>query len=237
MIHIAICEDDTKYLAHLRDILCRTKILCDITEYTCAEPLLLDLETGRKRFDLFLLDIYLPGQSGVEAARHIRALDEKAIMIFLSSSEDFYREAFDLYAFHYLIKPVDPDELTKVLQKAADQICAPEETLHIMFRGQNTVLRHTDITYINSFNHALYFHMRDGQEYISYGRLDEIEARLASEVFVRCHKSFIVNLLHVDRLTPEGFHIGHTQIPISRSYASDARESYRKGLFGVFQDS
>ncbi len=47
MIHIAICEDDTKYLAHLRDILCRTKILCDITEYTCAEPLLLDLETGR----------------------------------------------------------------------------------------------------------------------------------------------------------------------------------------------
>lgn len=237
MIHIALCEDNDRELAHLRSILCQTKLLCDITEYTSAEPLLMDMETDRKHFDLVLLDIFLPGLSGVEAARRIRGLNEKTILIFLSSSEDFYREAFDLYAFQYLIKPVCPADLTKVLVKAADQICAPEETLHIAFRGQNTSLRHADIAYINSFNHALCFHMRNGQEYTSYSKLDDIQNRLTPGLFVRCHKSFIVNLVHVDRMTPEGFHIGDTLIPISRSYAAEARESYRRRLFGIFQDS
>lgn len=235
MIHIAICEDNDEDLAHLRSLLCQTKIACDFTEYASAEPLLLDIETHQKRFDLFLLDIFLPGQNGVAIARHIRETDEKAVLIFLSSSEDFYREAFDLYAFHYLIKPVCLADLTEVLTKAAALISAPEETLCITFRGQNSILRHADITYIDSSNHVLCFHMQDGQEYTAYGRLDEIRTQLASELFVRCHKSFIINLIHVDRLTREGFHIGSTLIPISRTYAADAKERYHKRLFGIFQ--
>lgn len=236
MIHIAICEDNDADLTHLRSLLCQTKILCDFTEYGSAEPLLLDMENGQKHFDLFLLDIFLPGQNGVETARRIRALDERAVLIFLSSSEDFYREAFDLYAFHYLLKPVCLAGLTEVLTKAADHICAPEETLPIMSHGQNLMLRHADIAYIDSSNHVLCFHMQDGQEYTSYGRLDEIQTQLASELFVRCHKSLIVNLIHIDRLTREGFHIGDTLIPISRTYASGAKKSYHNRLFGIFQE-
>ena len=236
MMHIAICEDSDKDLAHLRSLLCQTKILCDFTEYTSAEPLLFDMENGSKHFDLFLLDIFLPGQSGVEAARHIRELNEKAVLLFLTSSEDFYREAFDLYAFHYLLKPVCLASLTEVLTRAADHICAPEETLSIMSRGQNIILRHADIVYIDSSNHALCFHMRSGQEYTSYGRLDEVQTKLASELFVRCHKSFIVNLIHADRLTREGFYIGDTLIPVSRTYVAGAKERYHKRLFGIFSE-
>lgn len=236
MIHIAICEDNDEDMAHLRSLLCQIKILCDFMEYDSAESLLLDMESGKKLFDIFLLDIYLPGLNGVEIARRIRRLDEKAVLIFLTTSEDYYREAFDLYAFHYLIKPVCLADLTEVLSKAADHISAPVETLHIMSHGQNIMLRHTDIAYIDSSNHVLCFHMQDGQEYTSYGRLDEIQDRLASGLFVRCHKSFIVNLIHVEKLTREGFHIGNTLIPISRTYASGAKESYHKRLFGIFQE-
>lgn len=236
MIRIAICEDKDEDREALRNMLCRTKILCDFTEYTSAESLLFDIETNHKQFDLFLLDIYLPGQNGVEAARCIRAANPDAVIIFLSTSEEFYREAFDLYAFHYLIKPVSLAELTEVLQKAADRIAAPEETLQITFRGQNILLRHSDIMYVASANHALRFHMQNGQEYTSYGKLDELETQLASKLFVRCHKSFIVNLLYVNRLAREGFYINDTLIPISRSYAAAAKERYHKRLFGIFQE-
>ncbi len=106
MIRIAICEDKDEDREALRNMLCHTKILCDFTEYTSAESLLFDIETNHKQFDLFLLDIYLPGQNGVEAARCIRAANPDAVIIFLSTSEEFYREAFDLFAFHYLIKTV-----------------------------------------------------------------------------------------------------------------------------------
>ncbi len=237
MIRIAVCEDKEDDMAYIRSMLCQTKILCNFTEYTSAETLLSDIENNQKQFDIFILDIYLSGRNGVEAARCIRAVNRNAVLIFLSTSEEFYREAFDLYAFHYLIKPVSLADLTEVLQRAADTIAAPEETLQITFRGQKTILRHADIMYISSSNHALRFHMQDGQEYTSYGRLDELEARLTPELFVRCHKSFIANLLYVNRLTREGFYIGETLIPISRSYAAGAKKSYHRRLFGIFQDN
>lgn len=236
MIHIAICEDNDGDLAHLHSLLCQTQIPCDVTEYTSAGPLLLDVEAGKKHFDVFFLDIYLPDQIGIEAARLIRERDEKAVLIFLSSSEDFYREAFDLYAFHYLIKPATLASLTEVLTRAADHVAAPEETLHVTSRGQDVMLRHADIVYIESFSHVLHFHVRNGQECTAYGKLDEIGTRLASDLFVRCHKSFIVNLLHVKGLSREGFHIGDVVIPISRTYAADAKDSYRRRLFGIFRE-
>lgn len=239
MIHIAICDDNAEDLEHIHNMLCQTKILCDLTEYTSAESLLTDIDTNQKQFDLFFLDIYLPGQNGVEAARHIRGANENAVIIFLTSSEDFYREAFELYAFQYLIKPISLDNLTRVLQKALSLIATPEETLQIAFRGHNTKLRQADIMYISSSNHALSYHMKNGETHTSYDRLDELEARLSSEMFVRCHKSYMVNLLYVNRLSREGFYIDDTltPIPISRTYATDAKESYHKRLFGIFQDN
>lgn len=234
MIRIAVCEDNKKDLAHLHQLLGQMKIPCDITEYKTAESLLRDFETNGKRFDLFMLDIYLSGLSGVDAARHIRAKNKNALLVFLSTSEDFYREAFDLYAFQYLVKPVRKDLLSDVLQKVADIINRPEETLRISFNGQDTILRQLDISYVSSSNHILLFHMQDGTKYTSYGKLDEMQPRLTRHCFVRCHKSFIVNIRHVTKLTKEGFYIEETLIPISRTYAADARENYKKLLFDVF---
>ncbi len=234
MIRIAVCEDNKRDLTHLHQILGQIEIPCDITEYETAESMLNDLEMCGKSFDLFLLDIYLPGLSGVEAAQRIRAKSKSALLVFLSTSEDFYREAFDLYAFQYLIKPVQKDSLSEVLQKAADIINRPEETLRISFNGQDTILRQSDITYVSSSNHILLFHMQDGTEHTSYGKLDELQPQLAANFFVRCHKSFIVNIRYVTKLTKNGFYIEDTLIPISRNYAAGAKEGYKKLLFDIF---
>lgn len=237
MIRIAVCEDNKKDLAHLRHILDQLEILCDISEYTDAESMLHDVETCRQQFDLFLLDIYLPGLSGVEAAQRIRAQNKNTFLIFLSTSDDFYREAFDLYAFHYLIKPVQKEALSEILQKTADLLNRPEETLRISFSGQDTILRQANIAYVSSSNHILHFHMQDGTEHTSYGKLDELQPRLTNTLFVRCHKSFFVNVRHVTKLAKEGFYIEDTLIPISRTYAAEAKESYRKRLFDIFKDT
>lgn len=235
MIRIAVCEDNKKDLAHLRQMLNRIEIPCDITEYETAESLLADLEIRGNTFDLFLLDIYLPGMTGVEAARRIRARKKTALLVFLSTSEDFYREAFDLYAFHYLIKPIRKDLLSEVMQKAVNIINRPVETLRISFSGQDTILRQADIAYVSSSNHVLLFHMQDGTAHTSYGKLDELQPRLSGNFFVRCHKSFIINVRHVSKLAKEGFYIEDTLIPISRTYAANARERYRKLLFDILK--
>ncbi|MCI8300504.1 MAG: response regulator transcription factor [Lachnospiraceae bacterium] len=237
MIHIALCEDNREDLDNLRSMLYHTKISSDITGYTSAETMLFDMETGQKQFDLFFLDIYLPGLNGVEAAHRIRRTDENSLLVFLTSSEDFYREAFDLYAFHYLLKPIEQMELAEVMQKVAKRINRPEEMLQISFRRQNILLKQMEIMYISSYSHVLHFHMKDGQKYTSYEKLDTLETRLIPEQFVRCHKSFIVNLFYVDKMTPEGFYMGDTLVSISRSYAKRAREHYHNRLFHVFQNN
>lgn len=238
MLNIAVCEDKPEDMERLRRMLFGTGLSYDITEYTAAETLIDDIENGRGQFDIFLLDIYLPGQSGIEAARRIRTLNDDAVLIFLSASEDFYREAFDLYAFHYLIKPIKQTELCEVLKKAADTLDKRiDETLQISFRGQNITLRYSDIVYISSSNHTLCVYVRGGQEYSFYGKLDDMEKRLKSKLFIRCHKSFIVNLSYVTKMTREGFYIGDVLISISRSYASSAKERYHKQLFGIFRDN
>ena len=57
---------------------------------------------------------------------------------------------------------------------------------------------------------------------------------LSPSLFVRCHKSFIVNLNQVTRLAPEGFYLGDKLIGISRSYSAQAKVAYHDHLFGVF---
>lgn len=237
MIRIAVCEDNKNDLAHLHRALGQTEILYSITEYADAESLLNDVETCSQQFDLFLLDIYLPGLDGIEAARRIRTQNKNALLIFLSTSDDFYREAFDLYAFHYLLKPVREDALSEALQQVSAILNRPEETLRITFGGQDTILRQTNIAYVSSSNHILRFHMQDGTEHTAYGKLDELQPRLVNHLFVRCHKSFIVNIRHVTKLTKEGFYIKDTLIPISRTYAAGAKECYRKRLFDIFPDT
>lgn len=232
MIHIAICDDDKKDRGRLREFLCRTELSCSIAEYGDAETLLADMEDGRRQFDLLFLDIYLPEKSGVEAAKCIRRMDEDALLIFLTTSEEFYREAFDVYAFHYLIKPIGEEELAVVVKKAADRLNKTERRLSIVSHGQNMLLKHMDINYISSAGHYLHFHMKDGQEHISHDKLDDLEKRLDSDLFVRSHKSFMVNLLNIDKMTKEGFYIGDTLVPISRSYAANARENCYRQLFG-----
>lgn len=238
-ISIAVCEDNNEDMAHLRSAIYETKIPCSVSEYLNAESLLWDVETGRKQFDIFLLDIYLPKTNGIEAARRIRAENENSPIIFISSSEEFYREAFDIYAFHYLIKPIDQNVFAGVLEKAM-RITDSErnDILEITYKGKNSILKYSEIAFISSLNHILCFHMRNGIEYISYGKLDDIAVKIKSELFVRCHKSFIVNLANVQEMNTDGFRANDdSYVPISRTYSASAKESYHRRLFGIFQDN
>lgn len=240
-VSIAVCEDNNEDMANLRSALNEIKTPCafSVSEYKSAEELISDIENKHKHFDIFFLDIYLKGINGVDAARQIRTKNENALLIFVSSSEEFYREAFDVYAFHYLIKPVDFIDFAEVFERAVKTVDRrKDEFLTITYRGKNYTLRYSDISYISSMNHYLKYHMRDGGEYKSYGKLDEIALQIHSELFVRCHKSFVINLAYVREMTAENFKtVDNLFIPISRTYSAAAKARYHSYLLSIFQDN
>lgn len=238
MLRAAICDDNEFDRARLRDALENCGIPLQITEYTDAENLLWDTETEKTIFDIYLLDIYLSGVSGVEAARRIRAIDEQAVLIFVTASREFYQQAFDVFALYYLVKPVEQGAVNALMQKAvAGRQRQREMVLPITYRGHTSILRFDEIEYISSSNHMLTFYLHDGGERICYGKLDEVAMQLKSGSFVRCHQSYIVNLRYVLERVPQGFRTVNTIIPISRAYAETAQAAINQYLFDAFEQT
>lgn len=236
MIRAAICDDNKFDLAHLRSLLENCGIPLEIAEYADAENLLWDIETEKAAFDIYLLDIYLSGASGMEAARRLRAMDEHSVLIFVTASRDFYQEAFDVYALYYLVKPATQETLNALMERVAARMEHQRQAvLPISYRGRTCILRHDEIEYISSSNHTLCFHLHGGEERICYGKLDEVVAQLSSGSFTRCHQSYIVNLQYVRERVADGFRMGNAVIPISRSYSEEAQAALNQYLFGAFE--
>lgn len=238
MIRVAICDDNEFDRTHLRTALENCGIPLEITEYASGENLLWDVETEKADFHIYLLDIYLTGVSGLDAARRIRAVDEQAVLVFVTTSRDFYQEAFDVYALYYLIKPVEQTALNTLMEKATSGMERQREmVLPLTYRGRTSILRYDEIEYISSSNHTLSFHLHGGGERTCYGKLDEIITQLKSGSFIRCHQSYIANLRYVLERTAKGFHMERTVIPISRAYAEEAQEAFNQYLFGAFEQT
>lgn len=238
MIRAAICEDNEIDLSHLRSLLENCGIPLEIAEYANGETLLWDVETGSACFDIYLLDIYLTGISGIETARRIHMADENAVLIFTTVSAEFCLEAFSLFAFNYLVKPVEQAALNTVMEKAAAGLRRRQETvLPITYRGCTSVLRYEEIEYISSSKHTLYFHLHNGEEKMCYGKLDELAEQIKSKTFLRCHQSYIVNLRYVLERTPEGIRMTDTVIPVSRTYAENTEKAINQRLFTSFENA
>lgn len=111
---IAVCDDCHEDAAHLKSFLEGQ----DVRLYENAGQLLADMEEHNIHFDLYLLDIYMDDSTGgIELAERIRSGDEEAVICFVSTSDAFYREAYDLYAVQYLLKPVQETDVKRLLER------------------------------------------------------------------------------------------------------------------------
>ncbi|MDF2822587.1 MAG: response regulator of the LytR/AlgR family [Clostridiales bacterium] len=117
-IKIGICDDKANDIKMLSEALYEYDHSFKITTYMNAESLLEDLYDSKILFDILFLDIYMPGLNGVEAAGKIRARMNDTIIIFFSSSDEHYAEAYEVFAFNYLLKPIDKVKLNRTLDQA-----------------------------------------------------------------------------------------------------------------------
>ncbi len=233
-LKFAVCDDVSDDRQRLISLIKTAAPYCEIAEYESGETLLWDLESGA-RFDIIFLDIFMDGISGVETAERIRKSDSDVLLVFVSSSNDFYRESYDLYAFNYLIKPLAEDKLAEVLSRATAHLNKDkEQVVRVSFMGNVQPVRCSQLLYLSSEQHAVNFCLKNGETVKSYVKLDDFASQLPAENFVRCHQSYIVNLNHVTDMTAVEFALGDMKIPISRSYSGQARDKYRTLMFGDF---
>lgn len=226
---IAVCDD-------CREDAMRLKIFLegqDARIYFDARQLLADVEEHNIHFDLYLLDIYMEdSMGGIELAGRIRSRDDEAVICFISTSDAFYREAYDLYAVQYLLKPVEEREVKRLLERLAQRkVRERDQRLGYKWRGQAGFINYGKILYIDSREHTLFIHCEDGAVQECKGKLNDLEIQVCGEVFCRCHQSYIVNMYHVDRLEGSELLVAGHRVPVSRRYYAGVKNRYQEILF------
>ena len=232
-VRIGICDDSAEDIRQLAEELHGYDVSFEISTYADGESLLEECMEKKKIFDILFLDIYMPGMNGIQTASRIRAEMKDVLIIFSSSSNEYYPEAFDVFAFSYLLKPLNPAKLRRVLDHAVADI-AKDRRRHIHFSYKGTAYRIAcrSIMYIESSNKIIYFYMDNKTNLQCYAKLDDILKQLPDDSFIRCHQSYVVNIFYVNEMTESHFRIDpESVISISKKYQKESKDKYYKYLF------
>jgi len=231
-IQIGICDDSEEDIRILSEILYAYDPSFRILAYADGESMLEDCCDSNILFDIIFLDIYMPGLSGIEIACKIRTCMKDTKIIFVSSSNEHYPEAYDVFAFNYILKPLNREKLNRILDQALTDIAGERrQQISISYKGTTYRIFCRDILYVESRDKIICFYMADKKALQCYGKLDEILKQLPEESFIRCHQSFIVNIFHISEMSDNHFRIDPTVISISKKYYKVAKDKYFAYLF------
>lgn len=231
VITIAVCDevrkDAQKLVKKLSELIPEAEILV----YRNRESLLNGLKDEHKRCDVLFMG--LDGEKGenLETVRAIRLGGNYVPVVLVAANDHFYKEAFEVFASNYIIKPVGIGELEHVM-KPILRSCELDggKALHFQYRTQIYTLQHRRLVYISSSLHNVVFHLTDGTVIRCRARLADFSDQLTDSSFLRCHQSFLINLDKVTSLNKSSFMVGGTEIPISRNYLKNSRQKYKDYL-------
>lgn len=233
LLRIAICDDMPQELERAGNLLVkytRSHISNEIKIQSFSSPLELLTQAAEKGgFDALLLDIYMPGIMGTEAARELRAMGDKCEIIFLTTSRDHAVDAFSLDAAHYLVKPYSEKEFFAAIDKVMDKLLKKDEaTITVKSTDGIRRLGLGEIVYSETYGHVQKINLMDGsvtsirKSSTELFELLEVEPR-----FYKCGSTYIINMDYIVELTSRNviFSTG-TKIPVlSRKYG-DFKQRY-----------
>lgn len=198
MLSIAVCDDqiiDCCNIAEkIKKILREINVPCIIRQFYNGRELI----QSSDNFDIIFLDIIMYGLDGMRTARIFREKAFEKIIIFMSCSKEYVFEAYDVEAFQYLLKPINEEKLKRVLQKAVLKTeYHSQEFIIVSKERQKKKLFLDDIYYFEISGRIINVHGTDGI-FTYYEQIGVLENHLQEKGFFRCHKSYLINLKHVD---------------------------------------
>ena len=215
-MNIAICDDEKVIREQIKELIEKTGLCPELFE--TGDSLL----AAGKQFDIVFLDIQMEGTNGIETAKKLRERDEDTILIFITAIREYVFEAFDVAAFHYLLKPIEEDKFREVFRRAERELekrkKQQRETVFVKTRNRSFTLEKDSILYIESRGKKVEIHTK-GETIGAYASMNELEAQLG-EGFYRCHRGYLVNMAYVAEYDSESITLNNGE------YVYLAKEKY-----------
>lgn len=214
---IAICDDDWHMQQTLRLFIDQTYQDLDmlVDGFTSGEALLAAVQKQSQPYQLILLDIEMRGIDGIETARRLRQMLPDCYIIFITSHDEFALTGYEVQAFRYLVKPVQPEKLTEAISAVRAEL-ADQFMLHVADGADEALVRAKDIFYVEAQDKRV--RLVTARETTSDRRgIDELAELLANEDFYRVHRSYLINLRYVARMDGTSVQLVNCEtVPISR---------------------
>lgn len=232
MLRIAVCDDEQAYLdktcAMLEQYAAENKLEYTPEAFSNASVLLDCIEEGL-RHDIYLLDIYMPGVSGMSIATELRAIGVQSPVIFLTSSVDHAVEAFGVDATHYMLKPYTRQSFFAAMDKAVRNICDhPEESIVLKVDNEYQNIVVSKILYCEANDKYQRLCLETGEKVlIRMTGSDLYEKLKAFGCFYRCGRAHIINLAQIKKVTPASAILRDgTEIPLPRTAVAGLRTAF-----------
>jgi len=216
---IAICDDERFALNAITEELHKVKSAGKIECFDDAGSLMERL--GRNKFDIVLMDIdFKSAVNGIDYAEKLYVSSPKTKIIFVTGYSEQYIESVFMKKTNiegYLSKPVTAEKIEKLFKKIEDRKIDEENRKLVIRQRKNMIsISYHKIKYIESISHHVRIHTTDDLIEV-YSKLSEIQENLPDN-FCRCHRSYIVNMDYVKRLTKEGIYMenGKETLPVSK---------------------
>ena len=195
-----------------------------VQRFTSAESFLFRYAED-KEWDILLLDIEMGAMDGVSLAKKIRQDNETVQIVFITGFADYISEGYEVSALHYLMKPVKQEKMFAVLDRAVAATQKTERVILLPVGGEMLRLPVGQVQYVEAFSHAVA--IITGTDTIQVKMpISEIE-KLLGNGFVRCHRSYLVGLKHIARLSRTEVILDSGKIlPLSRSAAASVHKAF-----------
>ncbi|MBD2722651.1 LytR/AlgR family response regulator transcription factor [Hymenobacter armeniacus] len=198
-----------------------------------ADALLAFEHLAREPVDILVTDIELPELNGLEL---VRALRQPPQVIFMTSHPEYALPTYDLDAVDFLVKPLRFERFLRAIDKAllhlraraaeaasrhATASPAPvdeNDTFFIRTELQFVKLRYADVAYVEAMRDFSKVHLLDGTVHITLVSLKHMEGQLPPQLFVRTHRSFLVNAGKIDAVTGQEVRVGRVEVPLGLTF-------------------
>ncbi len=221
MIRIMVCDDEPRMLSDIADLAAETISGSSISTYNGGSGLLTALQS--ECCDILLLDIDMPGLSGLDTARGLSALSDKPLLIFVTSHDELVYDSLQFHPFGFVRKAYLEKELRSVLDDAVRELAGRDRHFHFRSAEGDMKLRLGKIMYFEADGNYIRLFTED-EEYRFRDTVTSLENALSDSGFVRVHKGFLVNQSAVKMINAdECVLVNNKRLPVGRSYSENAR--------------
>jgi DNA-binding LytR/AlgR family response regulator len=191
--------------------------------------------------DAIFLDIHMPGLDGLDLARVLNRFAERPAIVFVTAYEDHAVDAFELRAADYLMKPVRQERVAEAIRRVAEsrgveepavavaekEAQVPDENIPVELGGVTRFIARKDVLYVEAQGDYARLYTRHGSHLIRVA-LATLEERWRSVGFVRVHRSYLVQISHIDEVRFDSgrasVHVGDTVLAVSRRHTRQLRD-------------